>query len=217
LLDVAGNGGGSVITNPFLWNMMNVKYILADRPISEGMQPAFKSQESQVLVYENPSVMPRAFLVNRVQTAQQMEILNHLKNGDFSMLEMAFVEKPLPASLTLDTVAGDPIDHINRVKSLEYKNELVKFEVDATGNNFLFMSEVYYPAGWKAYIDGKETEIIKTNYAFRGVVVPKGKHIVEMRFTSDKFALGRNLSLAGNVIVLALLGIGIWQFRRNKA
>ena len=216
LLDVAGNGGGSVITNPFLWNMMNVKYILSDRPISEGMQPAFKSQESQTLVYENPSVMPRAFLVNRVQTAQQMEILNHLKNGDFSMLDMAFVEKPLPTSIALDTIAGEPIDHINRVKSLEYKNELVKFEVDATGNNFLFMSEVYYPAGWKATIDGKETEIIKTNYAFRGVVVPKGKHIVEMRFTSDKFALGKNLSLAGNVIVLALLGVGVWRFRRNR-
>lgn len=214
LLDVAGNGGGSVITNPFLWNMMNVKYILSDRPISEGMEPAFKSQESQLLVYENPSAMPRAFLVNTVQVAQQMDILNHLKKGDFSMLDVAFIEKPL--AVKLDTVQGDPIDQVNRVKSLEYKNELVKFEVDATGNNLLFMSEVYYPAGWKAYIDGKETEIIKTNYAFRGVVVPQGKHVVEMRFTSEKFALGKNLSLAGNVIVLALLGVGVWQFRKKN-
>jgi hypothetical protein len=214
LLDVAGNGGGSVITNPFLWNMMNVKYILSDRPISEGMQPAFKSQESQMLVYENPSVMPRAFLVNKVQVAQQMEILNHLKQGDFSMLDVAFIEKPLQSAI--DTVVGEPIDHVNRVKSLEYKNESVKFEVDATGNNFLFMSEVYYPVGWKAYIDGKETEIIKVNYAFRGVIVPQGKHVVEMRFTSDKFALGKNVSLFGNVVVLVLLGVGVWQYRKEK-
>jgi uncharacterized membrane protein YfhO len=127
---------------------------------------------------------------------------------------VAFIEKPLQS--TIDTVAGEPIDHINRVKSLEFKNELVKFEVDATGNNLLFMSEVYYPVGWKAYIDGKETEIIKVNYAFRGVIVPKGKHVVEMRFTSEKFALGKNLSLFGNIFVLALLGVGVWQFRKER-
>ncbi len=215
LLDVAGNGGGSVITNPFLWNLMNVKYILSDRPISEGMEPSFKSQETQMLVYENPSVLPRAFLVNKVQVAQQMEILQHLKKGDFSALDVAFIEKPL--SIPLDTIVGEPIEHVNRVKSTTFKNELVKFEVDATGTNFLFVSEVYYPAGWKAYIDGKETEIVKANYAFRGVVVPQGKHTVEMRFTSQKFSLGKNLSLAGNVIVLALLGVGVWQMRKPKA
>jgi hypothetical protein len=214
LLDVAGNGGGSVITNPFLWNLMNVKYILSDRPISEGMQPAFKSQETQMLVFENPSVLPRAFLVNRAQVASQIDILNHLKNGDFAALDVAFVEKPLP--ITLDTVAGEVMDNINRVKSLEYKNESVKFEVDATGNNLLFLSEIYYPAGWKATIDGKETEIFKTNYAFRGVIVPQGKHTVEMRFTSSRFALGKNLSLAGNVLVLVLLGVGAWQFRKQR-
>lgn len=215
LLDVAGNGGGSVIANPFLWNLMNVKYLLSERPLMEGMQPAFKSQETQMLVYENPSVLPRAFLVNRVETAQQMDILNHLKNGDFAPLEVAYLEKPLPQPI--DTVSGDMMEHINRVKSLSYKNESVTFEVDAPGNNLLFLSEVYYPAGWKAYIDGKETEIFKTNYAFRSVIVPKGKHTVEMRFTSSRFDMGKNVSLACNVLVIALLGFGVWQWRSQQS
>ncbi|MFY8000884.1 MAG: YfhO family protein [Candidatus Kapaibacteriota bacterium] len=214
LLDVAGNGGGSVIANPFLWNMMNVKYLLSERPLMEGMQPVFKSQEAQMLVYENPSVLPRAFFVNRAEVGKQMDILQHLKNGDFAPLEVAYLEKPLPQPI--DTVVGDMMEHINRVKSTVYKNEKIAFEVEATGNNLLFLSEVYYPAGWKAYIDGKETEIFKTNYAFRSVIVPQGKHTVEMRFTSDRFGLGKNLSLACNVLVLAVLGFGVWQWRKEK-
>jgi Bacterial membrane protein YfhO len=214
LLDVAGNGGGSVITNPFLWNLMNVKYLVTDKPLSDNMQPVLKSQDTQTLVYENPSVLPRAFFVNRVEVAGQMATLQHLKKGDFSPLEVAYIEKPF-SSVVIDTMQGDIVSRFNRVQSTEYKNESVKFAVEATGNNFLFVSDVYYPQGWKAFVDGKETPIIKTNYVFRGVVVPAGKHTVEMRFTSDRFALGKTLSLAGNVLVLALLGIGVWQFRNE--
>lgn len=215
LLDVAGNGGGSVIANPFLWNLMNVKYLLSERSLMEGMQPVFKSQETQMLVYENPSVLPRAFFVSRTEVTSQMGILQHLKKGDFAPLELAFVEKPLPEAI--DTIPGDMMEHINRVKSTVYNNETLKLEVDAPGTNLLFVSDIYYPAGWKAYIDGKETEIFKTNYAFRGIIVPKGKHTIEMRFTSERFALGKNLSLASNIIVIAFLGIGVWQWRKAKS
>jgi hypothetical protein len=215
LLDVAGKGGGSVITNPFLWNLMNVKYLVYDRPLSESMQPVFKSQESPLMVFENPSVLPRAFFVNTVQVASPMEILKHLRDGDFSAIETAFVEQPLAERL--DTVAGTLMTHLDNVKMLDYRNEYLKLEATATGTNFLVLSEVYYPAGWRAYIDGKETPIIKTNFAFRGVVVPQGKHIVEMRFTSDRFQTGKTLSLAGNVLTLLLLGVGVWQARPRKA
>jgi hypothetical protein len=211
LLDVAGNGGGSLIANPFLWNLMNVKYLLSDRPLVEGMQPVFQSKESATLVYENPSVLPRAFLVNRVEVAEQMTILQRLKAGDFSPLELAFVESPLPQEP--DTVPGDMMERINRVQLISFANETVRFSVDAPGNNFLAISEVYYPAGWKAFIDGKEVPIVKTNYAFRGVLVPKGKHDLEMRFTSERFTLGKNLSLAANIIVLCALAFGLWQWR----
>ncbi|MCS6807260.1 MAG: YfhO family protein [Bacteroidota bacterium] len=213
LLDVAGKGGGSVIANPFLWNLMNVKYLVSERPILEGMQPVFKSQETPLLVYENPSVLPRAFFVNRVEVAPQIAILHHLRDGDFAPLELAYLEQPL--TQPIDTIPGDIMEHINRVQLLKYNNQYIAFKVNASGNNFLFASEVYYPAGWRAYIDGKETPIFKTNYAFRGVIVPQGTHTVEMRFFSERFIIGKNISLACNLFVLALLGVSIWQWRKH--
>jgi hypothetical protein len=214
LLDVAGKGGGSAISNPFLWNLLNVKYLVLDRPLGESMPPVFKSQEGQTLVYENPSVLPRAFFVDTVEVAPQIAILHHLRDGDFSPLETMYIEQPL--SQPIDSVAGELVAHIERVKVLEFDNEYIKLEATATGNNVLFMSEVYYPAGWKAMIDGKETPIIKANYAFRAVVVPPGKHVVEMRFTSSSFELGKTISLAANSITIFLLIAGVWFWHKES-
>lgn len=214
ILDVAGKGGGSVIFNPFLWNLLNVKYIITERPLMETMQPVFRSQESQKLVYENPSVLPRAFFVDQVEIASPMSILEHLRDGNFAALETVYLEqKP---STPIDTIPGDVMEHINNVQIQRYENHYIKIEATAKGNNLLFLSEAYYPAGWKAYIDGKETAILKANYAFRALIVPSGKHTVEMRFTSDLFQTGKALSLAGNIITLGLLIAGVWQWYNSK-
>jgi hypothetical protein len=206
LLDVAGNGGGSVIANPFLWNLMNVKYIVAGQEL-QGVQPVFQSQQMRALVYQNPAALPRAFFVNRWEKAEQMDILTHLKDGDFEPRDVAFVEKDLPRV--------DPANGATANIS-SFKNEYLKLDVNATGNNLLFLSEVYYPASWHAYIDGKETEIFKTNFAFRSIVVPPGKHTVEFKFISPNFQTGKTISLITNIAVLLAGGLAIFLERRKK-
>ncbi|OGU12602.1 MAG: hypothetical protein A2X63_04010 [Ignavibacteria bacterium GWA2_35_8] len=76
-----------------------------------------------------------------------MDILKHLKNGDFNPVELAYIEKALPVQLT------EP-DSTCYSKVLTHKNELIKIEAQASGNNLLYISEIYYPVSWKAYIDG---------------------------------------------------------------
>lgn len=208
LLDVAGNGGGSVIVNPFLWNLLNVKHILSDRPLMEGMQPVFQSREAQLLVYQNPDVLPRAFFVDSVQIASQIDILNHLKDGDFNPRSLAYVEQPLPQNIV-------PAGPEASARVTDFRNEYIAFDVNATGTHLLFVSEIYYPAGWHAYLDGQEIPIHKTNFAFRGVVVPPGKHKLEMKFISPEFQTGKTISLTANIVTLCLLGVGLFLMRRN--
>ena len=78
----------------------------------------------------------------------------------------------------------------------------IEVKVTAAANNLLFLSETYYPVGWRALVDGKETPIYRANYLFRAVVVPPGIHKLEMKFEPKGFYLGKNLSLGANILVL---------------
>jgi uncharacterized membrane protein YfhO len=99
---------------------------------------------------------------------------------------------------------------------VHYGIQDIEVRATATGNNLLFLSETYYPKGWKAYIDGREIEIYRLNYLFRGVIIPQGTHTLEMKFEPASFTLGKTMSLGTNLLVLGGLMIFAIQFIVRK-
>lgn len=209
MLDFVENKSTSMITSPFMWNLLNVKYMIFKGPIGDNLQPVFQSPSTGSYVYQNPTMLPRAYFVNRVEKASELEILGHLKAGDFNPREVAFVEESINQSIT-------PPDPGASAEVTQKKNEYIKIEANATGANFLIVSEVYYPVSWKAYIDGKEVPIHKTNFLLRGIIVPNGKHIVELKFHSENFVFGKTLSTIANIVVFAALLAGFFIERKFK-
>jgi hypothetical protein len=203
-IDVAGG------ENPFLLGLANVKYILNNKPITDTN--AYKEvYKGSMLIYENKYFMPRAYFVDEVNLQPGLNILNNIKTGSFNPKQTAFIEEGLNQQITKpDSTAGVRLTKGN-IHRLEY-------EANASGNNFLVITEQYYPAGWKAYIDGNETEIYKTNYLFRGIVVPQGRHKIELIFHSDTYETSKKISLFSNIFVLIILvtGIGGYFVKRNK-
>lgn len=201
LMDVANNeqarGSTSYLFNPFLWNIMNVKYIV---------QP---DQQNGAMIDTNRTMLPRAFFVDSALTAKPLDILYHLRDGDFNPQKVAYFEKELPSKV--EPVAGNATAEVK-----EFTDEKITIEANATGNNLLFIGEIYYPPAWKAYIDGKETEIFKTNYAFRSVIVPQGKHIITMEYHSKNFETGKNISMIANIVTGLALALGIFVVARRK-
>lgn len=202
LMDLANidNFAGSThqLVNPFLWNLMNVKYVIMP---DANRQPA---------IQPNPTALPRAFFVNNYAVAKPIDILRHLKLGDFNPKDTVFLEKNISESI-------EPAHFTALVEIKEYKNEYIKIQTKNLGNNFLFISEIYYEPSWKAYIDGKETPIYKSNYAFRGIIVPAGEHQVELKFRSEKFETGKSFSLVLNIVaLLALLGGLFFEYKKKK-
>ncbi len=228
MLDACCGGSTSNITSPFLWNLLNAKYIITPQKMAEN--PIFQSRQTGAFVYYNPTYCKRAFFVDSVKVAEPIEILNHLKESDFNPKSLAYVEKELAQKIepaqsyaaelqsiylqqNKDTSAlaqtenmiDAPIANI-----VDYKNEYIKIETKSKAQHLLVLSEMYYPVCWKAYIDGQETEIYKTDFALRSVIVPAGEHIVEFKYKSEKFEVGKVISTSVNIFVILALIAGIF-------
>jgi uncharacterized membrane protein YfhO len=63
-------------------------------------------------------------------------------------------------------------------------------------------SEIYYPKGWRAFIDGKEATILRANYILRALEVPAGNHTMEFKFAPQPYTVGNKVTLASSWVVL---------------
>ena len=147
-------------------DLLNVKYVLSLSDLtSTGLTKVF--QEGQTRVYENRDVLPRAFFVREVLKAPgQQETVDKMFIADLA--QTAFVQ-----DLDLD------IDNLKVGKAtiIDYSENNVHIKTENEGDGFLVLADAYYPT-WKATIDGMGVRIYKTNYTFRGIYVPAGKHSI---------------------------------------
>ena len=64
---------------------------------------------------------------------------------------------------------------------INYSANKIVLNVETSKRGLLVLTDNYYP-GWNATIDGNKSDILKTDYTFRGLIVPSGKHIIEFTF-----------------------------------
>ncbi len=218
LLDVAAPGAGqesapgnSMVLNPFLWNLLNVKYIIASQPIYQGVEPAFRSQETGAMVYVNQDVLPRAWFVDSVLVeTDKSAMLLKLRDGTFNARTVAYVEVDFDGRTKLAADRSSSAQITNKA------NQHLAIATNSQKQQLLVVSEVFYDE-WHAYVDGKEVPMIKTDFVLRGVSVPAGKHTVEFKYSSPSFEQGRTISLASNTaaLLIGLVGLGLW-YRKKK-
>ena len=190
IIDVVGPA------NETLWRMLNVKYIITGQQVN---LPGLKLIQSgdKTFLYQFEDVLPRAYFVDSVSDATPMEILENIKNNTFDPKKIAFTEGE---RIQVDTIGKNAFVKINK-----YDDEKIELNVNATGNNLLFLGDTYYPIGWNANIDGKPVKIHKLNHGFMGVVVPKGEHKIDFLYKPKSFYEGRILTLTLNILIISSL------------
>jgi hypothetical protein len=181
-------------------NMLNAKYFIQTDP-----------QSRQKAMMQNPEAFGPAWLVKGIHYVpglrEEMDALNITNLRDTAVVQNSY-KTSIPFEPQWDSAAN-----ISLVKN---ENDKITYRFSAASNQFAVFSEIYYKAGWNAFIDGKQSPIVKVNYALRGLAVPGGQHNIEFRFEPQGYLTGRSITTVATIILVLLLLFGIFMEWRKK-
>ncbi|MCB5250523.1 MAG: YfhO family protein [Candidatus Cloacimonetes bacterium] len=184
---------------PLNWNvinMLNTKYLIFSNKLPlPNLKEVYYDRMQNLYVYQNLEAQPRAWFVQNSEFINSPEqIFNRLNSPDFNPKYTAIVEEEINEFEFSEDAS---------INMLEKELHSTHWVTDSPVSSFMVISELYYPAGWKIYIDGNESKIYPVNYILRGVVIPAGTHDVVMKFEADTYR--KSIILAGIGLSLSLI------------
>ena len=227
--DVFMSNNAALFDGPFginldLLRLFNTKYITYGGNLNvPGVVPVYSSEQGSV--YEVQDILPKAFFVDSVRLVNSGPVaFDYLKNpGRIDFSSVALVEQ-------IDLWEDQAIERINGLTSsslvdstsfatvTRYTGAELELSIERFSAGFLVINELYYPAGWKAYLNGEEIQIYKTNYFLRGLIIPPGNHELILDFQPDSFGQGILVSWLSIAFQLILgLWVGITWFRTKES
>ena len=194
-------------------DLLNTRYVVAQGQLP-GMEVVYQDQQTGFAVNENPDAVPRAFFVGETEViGTPEETWARIHDETFDPRTTAI----LPEAIDFTTT---PIDSASTAAvTLEsYTPRAIVWNVETDAPRLLVASEIYYPAGWKAYVDDEPTPIYRADYLLRAVPVPAGAHTVAMRFEPASYRTSlwvaglSTLFVYGGVVLLLVMA---WMRRRK--
>ena len=183
--------------NPYVLNMLNAKYFLTDEGYSE-----------------NPDAFGNAWFVDTLtyvgSSREEMVALSGLSDRNTAVADKKFADivgTPLPI------MPGDTIYETS------YAPNKLTYKAHSANGGVALFSEVYFPWGWKATVNGKETPIGQADYVLRAVRLPAGDSEIVMEFNPESVNKANNIAMASVILIylLALGALGRWIYIRVKS
>jgi hypothetical protein len=193
-------------------NMLNGKYIIADGLIDkEFLKRSASSQSAGQVLYENLNALPKAWFVKNVKYFETPEdIIFYMNDTTFNPAGEALL-------LNTDQLSVNSYSAQGSINIEDFTPNRLSLSLETGEPQLLVVSELYYPAGWKAFLDGEEINIYKTNHLLRGMEIPAGAHKLEFVIETNTYSMAMTLSWIGNIVsILLLFTLGYFQFFSEK-
>lgn len=190
--------------NKEVLNMLNTKYIIS--PQGPNGEP---------VPIPNREACGNAWFVNNLQwednADKEILALKGATLGDTAVMQNSFrpQETAVLRSSYKSQLGNMNIgkDSAAYVKLAKYGLNTIDYVSNNTSEGFAVFSDIYYPYGWKAYVDGNETPIYRTNYILRGIKLPAGEHKIEFRFEPETFYTGDRIAMISSILLwLTVIG-----------
>lgn len=195
---------GAAGINLGLLDMLNVRYITAGQAYGfPGYDAVY--EEGDGVVLENSRRLGPLFFPDAMETAASPgEALRFISGDRVDAGRNSIIEKN---EGELKAHQPDP-EASFRLES--YTARELRFRVQKSVPGYVALSEMYYPVGWKAFLNGEEVPIYAVNYLLRGVHLEAGTHELRLSFNPSSHRLGSTLSWGFNLLILALFAAGLY-------
>tara|TARA_B100001029_G_scaffold147179_1_gene127989 strand:+ start:4211 stop:6646 length:2436 start_codon:yes stop_codon:yes gene_type:complete len=180
-------------------DMLNVKYLLFE-------------EANQQKIIENPTVLGNSWTVDSLIVVNSAdELLKEMKTLNFSNQALV-LKKEIPKNISY-SFNSNALKEINLTSA---KPTNLSYDFNASENQMVVFSEMYYPKGWVAEIDGEIVEHFPINYILRGMIVPKGKHKINFLFDPPVIKLGSIIRLLTLLLFFLILFYMFYVSNKKK-
>ncbi len=209
-------------------SLLNVRYLLSAVDLtpevpdlrlvaSVVVEPGPNSRASPVVyLHENPSFMPRYYLVPRsLGYMDDMDAMHAVAVGTVNPAATVLLPGNQMESAGDRGSGYTPEGHLTqqRIDIMDARNAYLRLVASNDAPAYLVTSDSYWP-GWRAFVDGREVEVLRANVSGRAVWIDEpGTHVVQFHFEPPGFGLGLAISMAAVVSWAIWLGL---TFSRRK-
>ncbi|MFO0357858.1 MAG: hypothetical protein ACK50A_12975 [Sphingobacteriaceae bacterium] len=182
-------------------NMLNTKYFIL--PGGEGGKAA--------MPFENKQSNGNAWFVKKVKT---------VSSSDDEIVELYKVntksEVVIQDKFKKDVNFKESYDGAGSIKLTAYEPNHLVYQSETASEELAVFSEIYYPYGWNAYVDGQLKPHAAANYVLRSLLIPAGKHTVEFKFEPKTYQTGNSIAMIGSALLFLSVGLGIYLELKGK-
>ena len=184
--------------------------VLADSALTKCN--ALNMLNTRYLIY-NPESMP---LINKnaLGNAWFVSDIKWVENADDEIAKVATIDPSREAVIdtefagSLDDFTAIPDSGSSSIELTSYAPNKLVYESRSDIDQLAIFSEIYYPKGWKAKIDGEPVSHFRANFVLRALLVPKGIHTIEFEFHPASYFTGEKIAMASSIVLL-LLFLGV--------
>lgn len=199
--------------NSAVLSMLNTKYIIQDGP------------NGQAVASQYPFACGNAWFVSDIKWVknadEEMSSLNapsladpqDTTKGNFQPLKTAVIRETFKNQMKHAAVGKDSTAGIALTK---YSPRGLEFESKNAQAGLAVFSDIWYPEGWTATIDGKEVPIIRADYVLRALQVPAGNHIIKFSFDSKAYNEGERIALICSILLVLIIIAGVYFTMKTK-
>ena len=184
-------------------------YMADNTPVLNALNTRYLIVDDKYPPVENYAALGPAWFVDSVVPAatpdEEIALI-----GQVDLRTQAVVDARSVPGVT-STVPGGTIEMTS------YTPNEVRYRYSTPQDRVAVFSEVFYPNGWTATVDGQPINIFRADWTLRGALLPAGDHEVVMRFAPQSYKTGATVSLIASLLLLLMLAaaIGLGIFRKK--